>query len=444
MAELFLMPQASPTMEAGTILSWAKKEGDALKVMDVIAEVETDKAAMQIEVFDKGYLLKILVPAGDSVPAGHPIAIIGKTATEDFSHLLGATAAAPAPAPAPAPVEAPKAAPAPVVAALVVEKAEPVKAGGGVKAYTWLGASVPDAVMENVGFDFGDEEAAAGPAGKPRSAPAARRAAREHGLAIEDIAGTGPHGRVTRADVEKAASAPKVAAPAPVAAPASESVRNSQMRKTIAKRLKASWNDAPAFFLTAAFDCDALVRFRDQLVAGGIKVSYNDLLIKAAARALREVPEVNASWGEEAITRHSGVHIGVAVALPDGLITPVIRDADQKGVGRIASEMRDLATRAKDRKLQPEEYTGSTFSISNLGMMGIEQFTAILNPPESLILAVGAMVREVVVDAAGNPAVGWRMRVTLTCDHRVVDGALGARFLQAMRKYLEAPALLAA
>jgi pyruvate dehydrogenase E2 component (dihydrolipoamide acetyltransferase) len=225
--------------------------------------------------------------------------------------------------------------------------------------------------------------------------------------------------------------------------PADQSVRNSQMRKTIARRLTESWLGAPCFYLTAVFDAEALVAFRGQLKRGGLDVTYNTLIVAAAARALRAVPEVNASWGPDAITRHGSVHIGIAVALPDGLITPVLRDADRKGLAALSAEAASLLERAKALKLQPEEYTGSTFTVSNLGMMGIEQFTAILNPPEACILAVGALGQEPVVEA-GQLAVRWRLRVTLTCDHRVVDGALGARFLQALRRVIENPVLLAA
>jgi pyruvate dehydrogenase E2 component (dihydrolipoamide acetyltransferase) len=305
-----------------------------------------------------------------------------------------------------------------------------------------MGEAVVDAIMELP--DWGGADAGAPGGGRSRAAPAARRAALEKGLSIDQLTGSGPRGRVLRADVEKAAAArPAAVVPAAPPAPTGELVRNSQMRKTIARRLKQAWQEAPAFYLTARFDCDALVAFREQLKAAGLKVSYNDILIKACGRALKDVPAVNASWSEEAITRHAGAHIGVAVALPDGLITPVVRDADQKGLVGISDEMRTLAARARDRKLQPEEYTGSTFSISNLGMMGIEEFTAILNPPEACILAVGAMAREPVVREDGSLGVAWGMRVTLTCDHRVVDGALGAEFLQALRRYVERPALLA-
>ena len=219
-------------------------------------------------------------------------------------------------------------------------------------------------------------------------------------------------------------------------------VANSMMRKVIASRLKESYLDAPAFFLNASFNCDNLVAFRNQMKAAGQKVSYNDLVIKAVAKALKDVPGVNASWTDEAIIQHGRVDVGMAVALPDGLITPVIRNADQQSLVSLAAQTRELAGKAKDRKLSAEEYSNSTFTISNLGMMQIEHFTAIINPPNAAILAVGSMQQEpVVVD--GALTVGWRMKVTMTCDHRVIDGALGAEFLQAVRRYIEFPALLA-
>jgi pyruvate dehydrogenase E2 component (dihydrolipoamide acetyltransferase) len=445
MAEFFKMPQATPTMEVGTISKWRKAEGEALKPQDVVAEVETDKAVMEIEVFDSAVLLKILVEAGVEVPAGRPIAILGK-AGEDISALLaaaGAPAAAPsAPTPA-APAPPRRSAPAPAATAAPAA-AVAVAPSAGLRPYAWAGEAVHEAIMEPPSWEFGDEAEAAPGQPSGRAAPAARRAAAAAGLDIGAINGTGPRGRVLRGDVEAALARPAAApAPAAPAAPTSEVVKNSNMRKTIARRLTAAWQEAPAFYLTAVFDCGALVAFREQLKAAGASVSANDILIKACARALVEVPEVNASWGEDAILRHKQVHIGVAVAIPDGLITPVVRDADKIGLGAISAAMKDLAARAKERKLKPEEYTGSTFSISNLGMMGIEQFTAILNPPEAVILAVGGMQREPVVGADGQLTVGWRMRVTLTCDHRVVDGALGAQFLKAVRRYVEQPALLA-
>ncbi|MEC7987406.1 MAG: dihydrolipoamide acetyltransferase family protein [Myxococcota bacterium] len=433
MAEFFVMPQSSPTMEVGKLVGWTVKEGDSLNPQDVIAEVETDKATMEIEVFDPCVVLKILHPAGAEVPVFDPIAIIGKSADEDISDLLTKLAAG---SPAPAQSE-----PAPEAAPIVNEAPSPVSA----------------------------------PA---KAGPAARKAANELGVNLQDVKGSGRGGRVLREDVERAIKQaggvesfawegqsvdssimepiigfvpnkayPKRRGRAGVAkaeaAPESNAVPNSMMRKTIAKRLKASYLDAPTFFLNARFDCDKLVAFRTQLKEAGLKVSYNDLVVKAVGKALQDVPKVNASWTEDAILVHPNIDIGVAVALPDGLITPVVRGVDGKGLAAISSSTRELIGRAKDGKLQPDEYMNSTFTISNLGMMAIEHFTAIINPPNSAILAVGSMQQEPVV-VGGTLSVGWRMKVTMTCDHRVIDGALGAEFLLAVRKYIENPALLAA
>ena len=273
-----------------------------------------------------------------------------------------------------------------------------------------------------------------------RISPLARKLAETKGIDVALIAGSGPNGRIVKADVE-AHKAPSVGYG--IAAPkADETVRNSKMRKVIAGRLKESYLDAPVFFLTAVLDCDSLVAFRKdlngQLAEQGLKVSYNDLTVAAVAKALRDVPQVNASWGPDAITRFGSVDVGVAVALPDGLITPVIRQADKKTLVQLAAETKDLVGRARDRKLDPSEYSGAGFAVSNLGMMQIDQFTAIINPPGSGILAVGALQQEPVVKN-GELAVGWRMKVTMTCDHRVIDGALGARFLQSFRGYIENP-----
>ena len=287
--------------------------------------------------------------------------------------------------------------------------------------------------------------------GKVRSSPAARAAARAKGINLALVQGTGPRGRITRADVLRhAAGVPAVGAPTvasvpppravplPTPEPGDTVVPNNNMRKTIAKRLKAAYADAPVFFLTAQFHCDALVEYRTRLKEGGAKVSYNDIMIAACAKALRDVPEVNAAWADENIIQRAKVDIGMAVALPGGLITPVIRDADKKALTDIAADTRSLVTKARDGKLAPTEYTGSTFTISNLGMKAIDQFTAIINPPEACILAVGSMQQEPVVED-GKLSIGWRMKVTLTCDHRVVDGALGADFLSAVRSYIEDP-----
>jgi pyruvate dehydrogenase E2 component (dihydrolipoamide acetyltransferase) len=320
---------------------------------------------------------------------------------------------------------------------VVAKTVAPAPGSKGITPFTWQGAPVHGSLMEMpVSY--------APPTARVRAAPAARRLAAELGVSLSSVSGSGPHGRVMSEDVRAAAAArsrPVPAAPS-AAAPASEVIPHSNMRRTIAKRLRASYLDAPTFFLTATLECDALVAFRSQLKAAGVKASYNDIVIKAVARALREFPAVNASWSEDAITRHGAVDIGMAVALEGGLITPVIRSADTLGLATIATRTRELAGRARDGKLKPHEYQNSTFTISNLGMMQIEHFTAIINAPDSAILAVGSL-QQVPVVVDGELSVGWRMKVTMTCDHRVIDGALGASFLQAVRRHIETPALLA-
>ena len=436
-------------MEVGTVLSWKKAEGDALAPQDVLAEVETDKAAMEIEVFDAGFLLKILADEGDQVPAGHPIAILGTSADEDISSLLAEYEQRKAAGPA-----TPKAATASPAPAATKSAPPPPPTETGIQPFSWQGKEVNAAIMEMPTFTIALPAAAPGapPNGKVRSSPAARAAARAKGINLAAVQGTGPRGRVTRADVLRQAAGiaapvaaapqpPKRAIPLPTANPGDTVVPNTNMRKTIAKRLKAAYSDAPVFFLTAQFNCDALVDFRTKMKEAGDKVSYNDIVISACAKALRDVPEANAAWADDSIIQRAKVDIGMAVALPGGLITPVIRDADQKALTQIASDTRELAKKARDGKLTPNEYTGSTFTISNLGMKQIEQFTAIINPPEACILAVGSMQQEPIVDD-GKIGIGWRMKVTLTCDHRVVDGALGADFLRAIRGYIEDPGKL--
>lgn len=455
MAEYFVMPQASPTMEVGVVAKWVAAEGAELKPQGVIAQVETDKATMDIEVFDVCVLLKQLVPEGAEVPAGAPIAILGKSKGEDISALVaefeknkGKKAAAPAPAPAAAPAApaaapaaaapaaaapaaaAPAAAPAPAAAAPVATTA------GVVPTITWAGRPVPDAIMEPLGPYI--------PA-SPRliASPLARAMAADKGVRLASVKGSGPGGRIVVADVEAAAAAPQAA---PVAAPVASAkvdttVRATQMRKTIARRLTEVHQQVPVFYLTVTFDAGGMVALKEAAGKRGIKFSYNDLVLKAVAMALVDVPECNAAWQGDSIVRRGSVDLGVAVALPEGLITPVVRSANTKSVRTIGAEVRELAGRAKEGKLAAEEYTGGSFSISNLGMFEIDHFTAILNPPEAGILAVGS-VQEVPVVEDGTLTVGWRMKATMTCDHRVIDGALGARFLQALRGYIELPALM--
>lgn len=452
MAKILEMPKLSPTMEEGQLSAWRKNKGDSVAVDDLLAEVETDKATMEYRSFDKGTLLEILVPAGSVVKLGQPVAILG-AAGEDVSALLASIGKGGSPAPAAKPAAATSA-----------------DAGKGANAAD----SAPSPTQESPAVG-----------GRVKASPYVRKLARERGLSLTGVAGSGPHGRIVARDLSNiqapqtplhapaAAPAPapataNIAPPAIPAAPgtlaAPEVKPLSMMRKAIARRLTESKQTVPHFYLTIDVDADALHHLREQVNAdllashgeGAAKVSFNDLVIKAAALALRKVPACNARYysggsgsGQagptppppgtpEAILIHQRVDISVAVAVPDGLVTPVVRDADKKGVLAIAAEVRALAARAKDKKLLPEEMQQGTFSISNLGMYGIDAFAAVINPPEGAILAVGQVRREpVVVGEAVVP--GRRMAMTLSCDHRVVDGAVGASFLKELRKILEHP-----
>jgi pyruvate dehydrogenase E2 component (dihydrolipoamide acetyltransferase) len=461
-AQIIGLPKLSPTMEEGVLVRWTKKENDKVSPGDLIAEVETDKANMDFNIEDDGVLLKLLVKEGDTVKLGAPVLIIGK-AGEDVTALVaeaakqtaGGGAPAPAPkaeAPAPAPAPAAKPAPAPVAAA-----AKPAPAPAAKPA--------PAPAAKPAGGD-----------GKLLASPLAKTLAIELGIDLRTIAGSGPGGRIVERDVRAAAEGGGTAKAAPAVAPAEEApvveaeepsqalaVRHarqmvpdtgadfddipaSNMRKRIAARLTEAKRDVPHFYLMRKLDAAPLLAFRarlNDLLGDRGKVSVNDLIIKAVALALRRVPECNASWEGEAIRRHHRVHVGVAVAIEDGLVTPVIRDADQKGIGAIAAEVKDLAERAKKRGLKVHEIQGSTFSVSNLGMYGIERFTAIINPPEAGILAIGTTVDEPVIGKDGAIVAGKRMTVTMSCDHRVIDGALGARWLQAFAELFEKPESLA-
>jgi pyruvate dehydrogenase E2 component (dihydrolipoamide acetyltransferase) len=449
MAEFYEMPAVSPTMEVGVLVEWRVKEGESFESGAVVAEVGTDKANMEAEIFDNGVLIKHLVAEDDEVPPGYPIAIWGSSADEDISGLLeefeqrkakaasgGAEASddggsdddagsdeAPAKAPAPS--------------------ASRPEASGTVER-SWEGREVHHDFYDPPGdIRFGGDAATTttDSGAEVKASPLARKVAQERGVDLSRVEGTGPGGRIVRADVESAPTGPVAGAGRP--SRSDETVKNSPMRKTIARRLLESHQDIPTFFLTTSFDMQGFVDLRSQLKAQlpDVKVSYNDILIKAVAASLVEHPEVNASWGDKAITQHGRVDIGVAVALPQGLITPVVRNADQLGLAAIATTVRELAGRARDQKLSPDEYTGGTFTISNLGMMEIEHFTAIINPPEAAILAVGAITPTPVVHD-GELVVEHRMKVTMTCDHRVIDGAVGAAFLQTLRRYVENPYLL--
>ncbi len=419
MAKIIGLPKLSPTMEEGTLVSWAKKEGDTVDVDDLLAEVETDKATMEFRSFDRGVLLKILVPEGVTLEAEVPVAIIGKEG-EDITELLAQVASAGS-------ASAPKSASAP----------EPASAAGSQPAPESPAVSAPDSPVAPA-----PEPASGGNGGRVISSPLVRRLARERSIDLRAVQGSGPHGRIVKRDIESYSG--------PVAVPSRVSgerlppeVRQAtSMRRTIARKLTESKQTIPHYYLT--IDCDigplsdARAAINSELEADGKKVSLNDLLIKAAAVALRRVPGVNASWVGKEIHYHQVVDISVAVAVEDGLMTPVIRDADRKGIAEIAEEVRDLASRARDRKLSVEEMTNGTFSISNLGMYGIEEFAAVINPPEAAILAVGTVREEPVVEG-GQVVPGRRLRFTMSCDHRVVDGAVGAQYMAALKRIIESP-----
>jgi len=425
-----LMPALSPTMEEGTLAKWHVKVGDTVKAGDVIAEIETDKATMEVEAVDEGVIEAILVDAGtENVKVN---ALIAKLAGEGESPAPAPKAEAPkAAAAAPAPTAAPAAAPAPAAPAPVA----PVAADGS----------------------------------RVFASPLARRLASAAGLDLKGIKGTGPHGRVVKTDVEAAKSGAPAAKAAPsaapsAAAPAAAAPRQVQslehqgiaagsydlipldgMRKTIARRMTESFRDVPHFPLQIDLEIDALLAARAKinslLEKQGVKVSVNDIVIKAAAVALKQVPEANASYTPEGIAMHHNADIAVAVAVEGGLITPIIRKAETKGLAQISAEMKDLAQRAKDKKLKPEEFQGGTFSISNLGMFGIKSFASIINEPQGAIMSVGAGEQRPVVKN-GEIKVATVMTVTLTCDHRVVDGSVGAKFLAAFKPLIEEPLTL--
>ncbi|OYQ32714.1 pyruvate dehydrogenase complex dihydrolipoamide acetyltransferase [Niveispirillum lacus] len=435
-----LMPALSPTMTEGKLAKWVKKEGDKVKSGDVLAEIETDKATMEVEAVDEGTLGKILVAEGtEGVAVNTRIAIILEDG-EDASALSGAPKAAAAPAPA----AAPAAAAAPAVAAASAPVAAPAAAAHGDRVF---------------------------------ASPLARRMAAQSGLDLSGVAGTGPHGRVVKADVEAAlkggapkvaaapaaAAAPVAAAPAAAPAPAAATAApkgvdakaladklgmkykvlpNSGMRKTIAKRLTEAWQTIPHFGLAVDCEIDNLLKLRAELNAkSGEKISVNDFVVKAVAVALAKYPAANVSWHEDGILQYENVDVSVAVSTDGGLITPIVKNADRKGLATISAEVKELAKKAKDGKLKPEEFQGGTFSVSNLGMFGIKSFTSIINPPQSCILSVGAGEKRPVVKGDAL-AIATVMSLTLTVDHRSVDGAVGAEFLKLLKGLIEDPITL--
>ncbi len=443
MATQVIMPKLSPTMEEGQLSRWLKKEGDKVSMGEPLAEIDTDKATMEMQALGNGVLRKILIQEGESAPLGQVIAIIGEP-DEDISALTSKAAPTEAAKPSqPAETESSKeeepteTKPAPAAAAAT----GPAGGNGQVAA----------------------KPAEAPPGGRLIVSPLAARMAAESGIDLRSINGSGPGGRIIKRDVEglisQGSSAPAsagqpgqrhlraVGSPAPKTEPGQPSTYHdepiTEIRRIIAKRLVTSLGPIPHFFLTTEVEMDRAAEMRAGIkeLDPDLKISVNDIIIKVAAAALVQHPQVNASFQDKFIRYYEHADIGVAVAIEDGLITPVVRAADQKSLSQIAAEVRELAERARLKKLKPEEYTGASFSVSNLGMFGIDEFTAVINPPEGAILAVGAMSPKPVV-RDNQVVVRQMMRVTMSCDHRVIDGATGAKFLQTFKKILENPIFL--
>jgi pyruvate dehydrogenase E2 component (dihydrolipoamide acetyltransferase) len=451
MATKVVMEALSPTMEEGRLVKWSKNEGDAVKSGDVLAEVETDKAIMELVARGDGVLRKRLANEGDSSPVGTLLAVIG-TADENIDSIIGSTAPAAA---APAAASAATAAPTPVPQTPAQSQGE-ASAPPQQKVAGSQGAPPPSAPQRSAPppprpagpppapRGNGSSRAPASADGRQRTSPLARRLATEKGIQLGGIQGSGPGGRIVKRDIENAkatgGTVRSVAADRLATEGDFKDIPLTQIRKTIARRLAESSGPVPTFFLTAEFDATRGAELRTQLAEMGdqYKVSFNDIVIKAVALALAEHPEVNAHWLNDKIRQFNRIHVAMAVAVEDGLITPVLFDADRLSLWEISGKARDLAKRARDRKLLPDEYTGATFTVSNLGMFGIDQFTAIINPPEAGILAIGGVEEKPVV-VNGALEVRQRMRVTMSCDHRAIDGATGAKFLQTLRRYMENP-----
>ncbi len=420
MATKVIMPKLSPTMEEGQLSRWLKKEGDKVSMGEPLAEIDTDKATMEMQALANGVLRKILINEGESAPLGQLIAVIGEP-NEDIAALLSE---------------------APVAAAKPREqKQEPVQEK----------APEPPAPTPAPQANGRQPQPAASDSGRMIVSPLAARMAAEAGIDLRSLQGSGPGGRIIKKDIEAALSQPKAEAAAPLRLVETPHFGVSgyrdepatEIRKVIAKRLVTSLGPIPHFFLTTDIEMDRAAEMRRGINAldPDLKISINDIIIKVTAAALMQHSQVNASFQEKIVRYYQHADIGVAVAIEDGLITPVVRAADQKSLSQIAAEVRELAERARSRKLKPEEYTGATFSISNLGMFGIDEFTAVINPPEGGILAIGAMTPKPVV-RDNEIVIRQMMRVTMSCDHRIIDGATGAKFLQTFKKILENPLYL--
>lgn len=419
MATKVLMEALSPTMEEGRLVEWKKAEGDPVAVGDVLAEVETDKAVMDLQARAAGLLLKQTIAPGTTVPVGQLVGVIGAKG-EDIASLVGGSGVAPAPPRNPAPGVVP------TIAAVATAPVPP----------SAQSPAAPSAAV--VPSDGGT---------RVKASPLARKIAADRGMDLRQIRGSGPEGRIVVRDLSTLA--PSLGAAALIGRGSGEPYRDvplTQIRKTIAKRLTQSIGPIPTFYLTTEVDMERIAEAREALNARaeaekGQKISFNDIVIKATALALRQHPACNAWWQEDRIRYWNEVHVSVAVAVEDGLITPVVRDADRKSLREIGAEVRELAAKARERRLQPVEYSGGTFSISNLGMFEIDQFTAVINPPEAGILAIGSVTAKPVAEN-GAVVVRRRMRVTMSCDHRVIDGALGAAFLKTLKAMLENPLAL--
>ncbi|WP_340103831.1 pyruvate dehydrogenase complex dihydrolipoamide acetyltransferase [Rhodohalobacter sp. 8-1] len=438
MAEKIEMPKLSDTMEEGVIASWNVKEGDKVESGDVIAEVETDKATMEVEVFDAGTILKIMVQEGDAVPLGGTMAIIGEEG-EDISDLLGdesESAEKEEPAEKEEKAEESK-------SESKKEKAASENGEGKKQSFDPILGDLDKKKESGKEKEKETAEASSDDDGRVKASPLARNMAKDKGIDLADVKGSGPEGRVIKRDIEEYEPSEEKPA-ASVEVPSfeeaeSEDIKVSQMRKAIARRLSESKFSNPHFYETIDVDMEFAIEARKKLnEVSEVKISFNDIVVKAASAALRRHPDVNSSWLGDKIRKHGDVNVAVAVAIDEGLMTPVINHSDKKNLRQISAETKDLAGKARDRKLQPEEMEGSTFTISNLGMFGIEEFTAIINPPNACILAVGA-IRDVPVVKDGEVVPGKRMKLTMSSDHRIVDGAKAAAFLNTLRQMLENP-----
>lgn len=407
MAEIVRMPKLSDTMTEGVVAAWHKKVGDKVKAGDLLAEIETDKATMEFESFQEGVLLYIGVDKGKSAPVNSILAILGKEG-EDISALLAAESSAPA-----------------VASAKVENK--------NTEETVVASASSP---VTSVATGSSDS--------RIKASPLAKSLAKEKGIDLRTVSGTGDGGRIIKRDIENIQPASRAASVSVAGKESFTDVPVSQMRKTIARRLSESKHTAPHFYLTMEIDMDQVMQARKALNEQlSEKVSVNDFVIKASAMALRKHPGVNSSWLGDVIRYNDHVHVGVAVAIPDGLVVPVVRFADTKSLTQISAEVKQYAQKAKDKKIQPDDMQGNTFSISNLGMYGIDEFTAIINPPDACIMAVGG-IKQTPVVKNGQVVPGNVMKVTLSCDHRVVDGATGAEFLRTFKQMLENPVMMLA